>query len=120
MPATTELIPKLTCATSSTGFQAAGATKHHFVNSFPKTGPPRRSNLPASQPPAPPPNHRPAPLVEIGRPPPEGGARTVTFVHGKATDKLPKERREFFIPKLERERSLYGTEFEIQLRNKLT
>jgi SNF2 family DNA or RNA helicase len=43
-----------------------------------------------------------------------------TFVHGKATDKLPKERREFFIPKLERERSLYGTEFEIQLRNKLT
>lgn len=43
-----------------------------------------------------------------------------TFVHGEATDKLPKERREFFIPKLERERSLYGTEFEIQLRNKLT
>lgn len=43
-----------------------------------------------------------------------------TFVHGEATDKLPKERREFFIPKLERERNLYGTEFEIQLRNKLT
>lgn len=43
-----------------------------------------------------------------------------TFVHGEATDKLPKERREFFIPKLERERSLYGTEFEIKLRNKLT
>ncbi len=43
-----------------------------------------------------------------------------TFVQGEATDKLPKERREFFIPKLERERSLYGTEFEIQLRNKLT
>jgi len=43
-----------------------------------------------------------------------------TFAHGQATDKLPKERREFFIPKLERERSLYGTEFEIQLRNKLT
>jgi hypothetical protein len=43
-----------------------------------------------------------------------------TFVQGQATDKLPKERREFFIPKLERERSLYGTEFEIQLRNKLT
>lgn len=43
-----------------------------------------------------------------------------TFFQGEATDKLPKERREFFIPKLERERSLYGTEFEIQLRNKLT
>jgi SNF2 family DNA or RNA helicase len=43
-----------------------------------------------------------------------------TFVQGQATDKLPKERREFFIPKLERERSLYGTEFEIQLRNQLT
>jgi hypothetical protein len=43
-----------------------------------------------------------------------------TFVHGETTDKLPKERREFFIPKLERERSLYGTEFEIQLRNKLS
>jgi hypothetical protein len=43
-----------------------------------------------------------------------------TFVQGQATDKLPKEKREFFIPKLERERCLYGTEFEIQLRNKLT
>ncbi len=43
-----------------------------------------------------------------------------TFVNGLATDKLPKEKREFFIPKLERERSLYGTEFEIKLRNKLT
>ena len=43
-----------------------------------------------------------------------------TFVQGQATDKLPKEKREFFIPKLERERSLYGTEFEIQLRNMLT
>lgn len=43
-----------------------------------------------------------------------------TFAHGESTDKIRKERREFFIPKLERERSLYGTEFEIQLRNKLT
>ena len=43
-----------------------------------------------------------------------------TFSQGQATDKLSKERREFFIPKLERERSLYGTEFEIQLRNQLT
>ena len=43
-----------------------------------------------------------------------------TFAQGTSTDKLAKERREFFIPKLERERSLFGTEFEIQLRNKLT
>ena len=43
-----------------------------------------------------------------------------TFSHGEATDKIRKEQREFFIPKLERERSLYGTEFEIQLRNQLT
>ncbi|MCF6311502.1 MAG: hypothetical protein L3J39_03540 [Verrucomicrobiales bacterium] len=42
-----------------------------------------------------------------------------TFAQGQATDKLRKERREFFIPKLERERNLYGTEFEIQLRNKM-
>lgn len=43
-----------------------------------------------------------------------------TFVPGEATDKIRKERREFFIPKSDRERSLYGSEFEIQLRNKLT
>ena len=43
-----------------------------------------------------------------------------TFVPNEVTDKIKKERREFFIPKLERERGFYGTEFEIQLRNKLT
>lgn len=42
-----------------------------------------------------------------------------TFVPEGATDRFKKERREFFIPKAQRERSLYGTEFEIQLRNKL-
>ena len=31
-----------------------------------------------------------------------------------------KEQREFYIPKLNRERSLYGTEFEIKLRNQLS
>lgn len=36
------------------------------------------------------------------------------------TEKTPKERREFYIPRLSRERSLYGTEFEIKLRNELT
>ena len=43
-----------------------------------------------------------------------------TFVPTKSPTDCRKERREFFIPKLERERSLYGTEFEIRLRNKLT
>jgi SNF2 family DNA or RNA helicase len=43
-----------------------------------------------------------------------------TFVASEVTDKARKERREFFIPKANRERSLYGSEFEIQLRNKLT
>ena len=43
-----------------------------------------------------------------------------TFVPNEVTDKLRKERREFFIPKTDRERNLYGSEFEIQLRNKLT
>lgn len=39
-----------------------------------------------------------------------------TFVKEKAK----KEKREFYIPRLNRERSLYGTEFEIKLRNELT
>jgi len=43
-----------------------------------------------------------------------------TFVANEVTDKIHKERKEFHIPKLDRERSLYGSEFEIQLRNKLT
>lgn len=43
-----------------------------------------------------------------------------TFVPDQAADKLKKEKREFHIPKAERERNLYGSEFEIQLRNKLT
>lgn len=39
-----------------------------------------------------------------------------TFV----VDRLNKEKREFYIPKLNRERSLCGTEFEVKLRNELT
>jgi len=35
-------------------------------------------------------------------------------------EKEPKEKREFYIPRLERERSLYGTPFEVKLRNELT
>lgn len=38
-----------------------------------------------------------------------------TFV----AEKTPKERREFYIPRLKREKSLYGTEFEVRLRNEL-
>ncbi len=36
------------------------------------------------------------------------------------TDKVSKQKREFYIPRLCRERSLYGSEFEIKLRNELT
>lgn len=36
------------------------------------------------------------------------------------TEKAKKEKREFYIPRLDRERSLYGTEFEVKLRNELT
>jgi len=43
-----------------------------------------------------------------------------TFVPNEALDKLRKEKREFHIPKSEREKSFYGSEFEIQLKNKLT
>ena len=39
-----------------------------------------------------------------------------TFVQEKAE----KQKREFYIPRLSRERSLYGTEFEIKLRNEMT
>lgn len=39
-----------------------------------------------------------------------------TFV----SEKAKKEKREFYIPRLNRERSLYGTEFEVKLRNELT
>lgn len=38
-----------------------------------------------------------------------------TFV----AEKTQKERREFYIPRLNREKSLYGTEFEVRLRNEL-
>ena len=34
-------------------------------------------------------------------------------------EKTQKERREFYIPRLKREKSLYGTEFEVRLRNEL-
>jgi hypothetical protein len=43
-----------------------------------------------------------------------------TFVPNEASDTMKKEQREFHIPKAERERSLTGSEFEIQLKNQLT
>ena len=39
-----------------------------------------------------------------------------TFV----TERTPKAQREFYIPRISRERSLYGTEFEVKLSNELT
>lgn len=39
-----------------------------------------------------------------------------TFV----TEKASKAQREFYIPRISRECSLYGTEFEVKLRNELT
>jgi len=36
------------------------------------------------------------------------------------SDKTKKEKREFYIPRLNREKSLYGKEFEVKLRNELT
>ena len=35
-------------------------------------------------------------------------------------EKTSKEKREFFIPKLNRERNLFGSDFEIKLRNQLS
>lgn len=43
-----------------------------------------------------------------------------TFVPDQVTDKARKERREFHIPKIQRECDLGGTEFEIRLKNELT
>lgn len=43
-----------------------------------------------------------------------------SFVTDEATDKIRKERREFYIPPGRAESSLQGSEFEIRLRNRLT
>lgn len=45
---------------------------------------------------------------------------TPTFVKQGIKENISKERREYYIPKHLRETSLYGTEFEIKLRNQLT
>ena len=51
------------------------------------------------------------------------GVQEVRFIFTSptfVTDAAKKEMREFYIPKLNREKSLYGTEFEIKLKNELT
>ena len=51
------------------------------------------------------------------------GVEELRFIFTSPTfvaDRAPKEKREFYIPRISRERSLYGTEFEIKLRNELT
>lgn len=51
------------------------------------------------------------------------GIEDLRFIFTSPTflrEKAPKEKREFYIPRLNRERSLFGTEFEVRLRNELT
>lgn len=43
-----------------------------------------------------------------------------TFTKDQLSEGVKKEKREFFIPKRNRENSLYGSEFEIKLRNEMT
>ena len=48
------------------------------------------------------------------------GIAALRFIFTSPTflqEKAPKEKRELYIPRLDRERSLYGTKFEVQLRN---
>mgnify|MGYP000017532109 CR=1 FL=1 len=49
--------------------------------------------------------------------------KEIRFIFSSPTfvkDIIKKEMREFYIPKMNREKSLYGTEFEIKLKNELT
>lgn len=51
------------------------------------------------------------------------GIRELRFIFTSptfVTEKASKAQREFYIPRLSRERSIYGTEFEVRLRNELT
>lgn len=51
------------------------------------------------------------------------GIKELDFIFTSPTfisDIIKKEKREFYIPKLNREKSLYGTEFEIKLKNEMT
>ena len=51
------------------------------------------------------------------------GVKSFRFIYTEptfVTEKENKAKREFYIPQLSRENSLYGTEFEIKLRNEMT
>lgn len=51
------------------------------------------------------------------------GIESLRFIFTSPTfleEKVPREKKEFYIPRLSRERSVYGTEFEVKLRNGLT
>ncbi len=51
------------------------------------------------------------------------GVESLRFIFTSPTflkEKTPREKKEFYIPRLSRERSVYGTEFEVKLRNGLT
>jgi len=51
------------------------------------------------------------------------GVKELRFIFTSPTfvnEKSQKESREFYIPRISREQSLYGTEFEVKLRNELT
>jgi SNF2-related domain len=45
---------------------------------------------------------------------------TPTFVPGEVTDRARREVREFHIPQPSKEKSFFGTDFELRLKNKLT
>ncbi len=52
-----------------------------------------------------------------------GSVESLRFIFTSPTfleEKVPREKKEFYIPRLSRERSVYGTEFEVKLRNQLT
>lgn len=51
-----------------------------------------------------------------------GNIEELRFIFTSPTflgDKFDKEKREFYIPRLTREKNLYGTEFEVRLRNQM-
>lgn len=51
------------------------------------------------------------------------GVEELRFIFTSPTfisESFPKEKKEFYIPRLNRERSLYGSEFEVRLRNELS
>ena len=51
------------------------------------------------------------------------GIKELRFIFTSPTftsDRVAKQRREFYIPRIDRERTLYGSPFEVRLHNQLT